>query len=121
MQQVADAPGEVKTGWKEAEHTLTKAGGSPQHALSHSCCGCVPALLGFWGEGRAGLEGSSMWAHLCVLRRTAGIQLPAAVVGAGFHTPGGLLPASWQRAPVAGKVSCLGMAQLNVQPPISVE
>lgn len=56
-QRIADAPAEVKAAWDKAEHTLTKAIGSTRRALRHSCHGRVPALLGLWGEGRAGLEG----------------------------------------------------------------
>lgn len=74
--------------WDEAEHTLTKASSSLWRALSHSCRGHVPALLGLWGEGRAGLEGGAAWGHLCMLRRTAGMRLPAAAAGGWISCSG---------------------------------
>lgn len=114
MQQIADVPGEVKTVQDRAGYTMTKASSSPESALTHSCHSHVPALLGLWGKGRA------VWEHLCMLRHTAGMWLPSVVggwmpgSGEGCASPSAKSQCDWD-------VSCLGVAQLNVQPASSMQ
>lgn len=114
VQHIADAPGEVKTVQDRAGYTLTKASSSPGSALTHSCHSHIPTLLGLWGKGRA------VWGHLCMLRHTAGMWLPSVVggwipcSGEGCASPSAKSQCDWD-------VSCLGMAQQNVQPPSSIK